>query len=278
MTWESIGSTNTGQMPDDEAWILFSIGLAKQYVLFVCGDPPEGSKLGVMWHDHELGSYPSLGVWTEFDPPWDYINACERALEVFDESTEWYQLKQHWENSFPDQEADEAEDDEEDGDDDQVKGDSNISPEVAEALTEFSGKAHACAMQMLENAAYIEQELPNIEITEESRRQILEVCSALVGTKHDVITELSDLEDLHLWPGADEIQNRVKRIMGWSAEELPKLHGLVQALQVGSSQDRGNGLAFLLVAESATNVLKAFSEMSDAAERYLGLCSSEDGT
>lgn len=60
MTWESIGSTNTGQMPDDEAWILFSIGLAKQYVLFVCGDPPEGSKLGVMWHDHELGSYPSL--------------------------------------------------------------------------------------------------------------------------------------------------------------------------------------------------------------------------
>lgn len=62
MTWESIGSTNTGQMPDDEAWILFSIGLAKQYVLFVCGDPPEGSKLGVMWHDHELGSYPSLPV------------------------------------------------------------------------------------------------------------------------------------------------------------------------------------------------------------------------
>jgi hypothetical protein len=274
MTWESIGSTNTGQMPNDEAWILFSIGLAKQYVLFVCGDPPEGGKLDVMWHDHELGSYPSLGVWSEFDPPWDYINACERALEIIDESTEWYQLKQHWESSFEDQE----DDGEEDGDDDQVEGDSNISPEVAEALTEFSAKAHACAMQMLENAAYIEQELPKIEITEEGRRQILEVCSALVGTKHDVITELSDLADLDLWPGADEIQNRVKRIMGWSAEELPKLHGLVQTLQVGSSQDRGSGLAFLLVAESATNVLKAFSEMSDAAEKYLGLCSSEDGT
>jgi hypothetical protein len=66
--------------------------------------------------------------------------------------------------------------------------------------------------------------------------------------------------------------------MGWSAEELPKLHGLVQSLQVGSSQDRGKGLAFLLVAESATNILKAFSAMSDAAEKYLGLCSSEDGT
>ena len=73
-------------------------------------------------------------------------------------------------------------------------------------------------MQMLENAAYIEQELPKIEIAEEGRRQILEVCSALVGTKHDVITELSDLEDLDLWPGAEEIQNRVKRIVGLSAE------------------------------------------------------------
>jgi len=274
MTWESIGSTSTGQMPDDEAWILFSIGLAKQYVLFVCGDPPEGCKLDVMWHDHELGSYPSLGVWTEFDQPWDYINACERALEVFDESTEWYQLKQHWENSFPDQEVDEAED----GDDDQIEGNSNISPEVAEALTEFSAKAHACAMQMLENAAYIEQELPKIEITEKGRSQILEVCSALVGTKHDVISELSDLEDIDLRPWADEIQNRVKRIMGWSAEELPKLHELVQALQAGSDQNRGAGLAFLLVAESATNILRAFSAMSDAAEGYLGLCSSADRT
>ena len=278
MSWESIGSTNTGQMPDDEAWILFSIGLAKQYVLFVCGDPPEGSKLDVMWHDHALGSYPSLGVWTEFDPPWDYINACERALEIFDESTEWYQLKQHWENSFPDMEDDEAEDDEDDGDEDHVEGDSSISPEVAESLTEFLGKAYACAMQMLENAAYIEKELPNIEIGEESRRQILDICSALVGTKHDVVSELGELADLDLSPGANAIQNRVKRIMGWSAEELPKLHGLVQALQAGSDQDRGTGLAFLLVAESATNILKAFSAMSDAAERYLGLCSTVDGT
>lgn len=278
MSWESIGSTNTGQMPDDEAWILFSIGLAKQYVLFVCGDPPEGSKLGVMWHDHELGSYPSLGVWTEYDPPWDYINACERALEIFDESTEWYQLKQHWENSFPDMEDDEAEDDDGDGDEDHVEGDSSISPEVAEALAEFSGKAYACAMQMLENAAYIEKELPSIEIGEESRRQILDICSALVGTKHDVVSELGELADLDLSPGANAIQNRVKRIMGWSAEELPKLHGLVQALQAGSDQDRGAGLAFLLVAESATNILKAFSAMSDAAEKYFGLCRSEDET
>lgn len=273
MTWESIGSTNTGQMPDDEAWILFSINLAKQYVLFVCGDPPEGSKLSVMWHDHALGSYPSLGVWSESVTPWDYISACERALEVFEKSTEWYPLKQHWESSFEDA----GDDEEEYGDDDETQHESDISSEIVAALSEFSAKAHACAMQMLQNAAYIEQEISKIEIDEESCRQILDVCSALVGTKHDVISELSDLEDPDLWPGAEEIQHRVKRIMGCSAEELAKLHALVQALQIGSGQDRGSGLAFLLVAESATNVLKAFSGMSDAAEKYLGLCRSDDG-
>jgi len=152
-------------------------------------------------------------------------------------------------------------------------GDSNFSPEVAEALTEFSAKAHACAMQMLENASYIEQELPKIKITEESLHQIQQVCSALVGTKHDVISELSDLEDLDLLPGANEVQIKVRRLMSWMAEELPKLHGLVQTLEGRCGQGKGDDLAFLLVAESATHIMKAFSEMGDAAQRYLSLCS-----
>ena len=61
MPWESIGSVSTGQMPCDENWILLSLNLAKKYVEFVCGKAPSGSKLDIMWHDHELGSYPSLG-------------------------------------------------------------------------------------------------------------------------------------------------------------------------------------------------------------------------
>ncbi len=93
MSWESIGSVSTGDMSDDSTWILWSLRLAKKYIELVCGNAPEGSKLDVMWHDHELGSYPSLGIWSDYGHPWDYINRCERALEVFDNAVSWDKLK-----------------------------------------------------------------------------------------------------------------------------------------------------------------------------------------
>ncbi len=68
-----------------------------QYIAFICGDPPTGSKLDIMWHDHDLGTYPSLGIWSEYNPQWDYINSCERTLEVFNEAVSWHELKEHFE-------------------------------------------------------------------------------------------------------------------------------------------------------------------------------------
>ena len=96
MSWESIGSTSTGDMPHEEAWILMSLDLAMKYIEFVCGSPPEGSELDVMWHDHDLGRYPSLGVWSDYDTPWGYVNACERALKVFDAAVSWHEMKEHF--------------------------------------------------------------------------------------------------------------------------------------------------------------------------------------
>lgn len=110
MAWESIGSISTGEMPEDETWILFCLNLAKGYVKLVCGDAPSGSKLGIMWQDHDLGSYPSLGVWSDYEPPWDYVDACERALEVFDDAVSWQGLKEHHEEQTSGDEDDEDED------------------------------------------------------------------------------------------------------------------------------------------------------------------------
>lgn len=93
MPWESIGSVETGNIPDDEVWITFCLGLAKTYIRFVCGDPPEEGKLDIMWQDHDLGSYPSLGVWYEYEEPAEYISACENALETFDQAVSWERLK-----------------------------------------------------------------------------------------------------------------------------------------------------------------------------------------
>jgi hypothetical protein len=94
MTWESIGSTGSGQTPEDEAWILMNLGLARAFINHVCGRPPDGCSLDIMWHEHELGNYPSLGIWSDSEPPWRYINACERALEVFDDAVDWTRLRE----------------------------------------------------------------------------------------------------------------------------------------------------------------------------------------
>ena len=96
MPWESVGCVDTGEMPGDESWIRLAYRIAQKYVEFVCGQPPEGCKLGIMENEHELGSYPSLGIWYEYLVPSDYIRHCERTFEVFEESIDWYRLKIHY--------------------------------------------------------------------------------------------------------------------------------------------------------------------------------------
>lgn len=95
MPWENIGSVNTGDMPNDEAWILFCLDLAQKYVQFVCGLPPEESKLDVMRSEHELGDHPSLGVWYDMEEPCEYIIAAENALDAFNKAVSWTDLKEH---------------------------------------------------------------------------------------------------------------------------------------------------------------------------------------
>lgn len=100
MPWESIGSISSGNMPHDEEWIVWGLNIAKKYVELVCGKAPEGSGLDIMWEDSDLGNYPSLGIWFEFNKPSEYINNCEDALNVFDASVSWTDLKSHIEGKY----------------------------------------------------------------------------------------------------------------------------------------------------------------------------------
>ncbi|MBK6896184.1 MAG: hypothetical protein IPH06_06305 [Alphaproteobacteria bacterium] len=113
MPWENIGSVDTGEMPDDEAWILLCLKLAKNYVLFVCGEPPDDSKLEIIWHEHELADHPSLGVWYDMEEPCKYFRACEDALDAFNQHVSWLDLKEFWRKH-----ADEEDEREEDTDGD----------------------------------------------------------------------------------------------------------------------------------------------------------------
>lgn len=110
MPWESIGSVNTGELPGDQNWIEFCQNLAIQYIKLVCGDPPPGATLGIMAHDHDLGTYTSIGVYADYSMPFDYASACERALEVFDAAVSWHELKALYEKSFSNEDENEETD------------------------------------------------------------------------------------------------------------------------------------------------------------------------
>jgi hypothetical protein len=76
-----------------ETMLQFIHGLrGSLHVTFFEGDdPPAEMELEIIWQEHELANYPSIGlVWD--DPmrgtPWNYISRCEAALIAFENSGE----------------------------------------------------------------------------------------------------------------------------------------------------------------------------------------------
>ena len=88
MPWEHLGDVGTGELPYEREWVVFCHELALFYLRFACGPPPPGCELGIMWHEHELGEYPSIGIQYEQWPE-QYAGRCAATLERFDEAVSW---------------------------------------------------------------------------------------------------------------------------------------------------------------------------------------------
>jgi hypothetical protein len=133
----------------------------------------------------------------------------------------------------------------------------NIDPEISF----FIHGTRACALQMLRNASYIQRELPSLDIPGELRIKIEAVCGSLIGTKHDVITETFELEEL-CQTGALEtkIDEKMGRISRWLCESLGEMHELVMEVERLVSADPRHGLVFFLIAESAINIATSIPE------------------
>jgi len=131
----------------------------------------------------------------------------------------------------------------------------------------FLDEARECAMQMLQNAVYILTELDNVQMSNELRVRTRQVCDDLIGTKHDIIHEIFEVDDLLTSKAPSrEIVARADRIVRWLGEDVEKMHGVVKALEAAADQDRACGLAYILVSESAVNILRPFYHAQDRAE------------
>ena len=130
-------------------------------------------------------------------------------------------------------------------------------------LDDFCSAAHACAMSLMSNAEYVQKELPTVELPTDIRISIESLCADWIGAKHDVIHELGELKE------SQNIEERVRRIMRWLGEDVAKLQEQVRKLKdLARSQDRFR-LAYLLVGESAGNILRSFVAAGESADRVL---------
>jgi hypothetical protein len=122
-----------------------------------------------------------------------------------------------------------------------------------------------CAMDMLENAMYVERELPRLSLPSELQAQILDVTSSLSGTKHDVIDELIRIDELQdMGASQSDAIARVPLIMSWLAQDIAKLHSLVASLKAAHDRHPEIGAAHVLVMESATNILRSYAAACQA--------------
>jgi hypothetical protein len=144
------------------------------------------------------------------------------------------------------------------------------------AIHAVSTEARNCALVMLESATYIQSELAHIRMNDALRAQTEQVCTALIGTKHDITSELFELDELlSSEASASVICSRVNRIVQWFRDVIIQMHQLVMALESASKQDPACGVGYVLVAESATNILHAFNRTRAAAD---SLCAEADET
>jgi hypothetical protein len=163
------------------------------------------------------------------------------------------------------------------------------------AVLEAMGAIRDCALAMMGNASYIQQELPRVEMTEELRSRTVEICESMVGTKHDVISEQFEMDELLQAEGdpaevsspkaetgqaatssrqvestASAVSSRIDRVIAWLWEDISRLHELILALRDESQENDNFSLALVLVQESATNIVLAFNRAKAASAALPG--------
>lgn len=132
--------------------------------------------------------------------------------------------------------------------------------------------ARECALVMLENATYIQRELPKIHLCDALRARAEQICSHLIGSKHDIISEVCELQEvLDAGPSESEIAKRVERIFRWLEEDTVQLQALVADLEAAHLADPALTPGYVLLVESAANIVQPFNRTRVAFNEFFGL-------
>ena len=83
---------------------------------------------------------------------------------------------------------------------------------MSDALAAFVSAARSCVDEMVANAGYIEKELPAVSLPEDLERAAKKICSGLVETRFDVVSELRELGDVDPLDDPKGVQRQVAMV------------------------------------------------------------------
>ena len=143
---------------------------------------------------------------------------------------------------------------------------SRRGPETVERIRAFQSEARECCAQMIANAGYMQKELANVRMSDELRTRTVELCADLSEIHFDVFSEIFSIDELlDQDAGNADILSRINLTEEWLQAEALKMHGIVTALDAEAENDVMKTGAYLLVSESAVNILKPLTRMRQTA-------------
>jgi hypothetical protein len=145
---------------------------------------------------------------------------------------------------------------------------------------------HLALLEIEGNVDFIQENLPGLNVPDAERTYIVGTCREFKSCIFDVRSEIQNLADkLGMHPGQalndPDIQNPDPRVtMGfiydWLMAEVRRLHQTVSSLEKTSKQNTDLARAYLLVAESAVNILQAFQKIKNAIATIAGQLERKD--
>jgi hypothetical protein len=126
----------------------------------------------------------------------------------------------------------------------------------------FLDQTRNCAMQMMANGSYILKELPSLRMPDALRKKLETLCNELIGTKHDLLHEIFEVDDLMAaTPDSSSIRQRIERMNQWIHASNMQFKDAVEAVREVTRTGDADGLLSLLLTESGINILNAVPQM-----------------
>lgn len=125
-----------------------------------------------------------------------------------------------------------------------------------------------CTLVMQENAVYVERELPNVRMSDGNLAQTRALCRDLIAARGDVHRILSELDGAMIATAEDRrvLVETAYRALSRIQESRLRMNDAVRALETRDEKDAGLVAAYILVAESAANILRTYHQAKVACD------------